>query len=482
MKTAENLAKSDTNEYVGKITRIIGTVVDVVFENHLPKLKDLLQIIEKGKKILMEVQQHIGSNRVRALSLSSTDGLRRGMDVLNLNHSIQFPCGKEIMGRMLKVTGESDDGRPEVVTDCYYPIYRTPPSISETNTTIELLYTGIKIIDLFLPIAKGGKIGLFGGAGVGKTVLISELIHNIAKSYNGYSVFSGVGERSREGSDLYNDMIQYGLIDLQENNKEKNDSKVSLVYGPMAAPPAARLIAAFSGITIAEKFAETGPVLFFIDNIFRHLQAGAEVSTLLGRLPSSVGYQPTLATEIGELQERITSIKGFGSITSVQAVYIPADDITDPATSSVFSHLDVYVVLSRNVAQIGIYPAVDPLESRSAFLKEEIVGERHYEIAQKSLSMLQRDRELQEMVAIMGLGELPEEDRIIVLRSRKIKKFLSQPMNVAENFTGQKGKIVYIEDSLTVIENIMRGVYDDKSEHFFYMVGGLKDLHENFAK
>lgn len=465
---------SSNNDNYGEVVQIIDTMIDVKFLNDIPKIKDLL-IIEnenQNKRVLkLEVQQHIGDHIVRTLALSPTNGIRRGMKVRSTGAPVKVMCGPEMLGRLVSFDGTFIDERDEIHCEEKRKIYKKPPAIYENDTNISILTTGLKVLDLLVPIAQGSKIGLFGGAGVGKTVLIFELIHNIAKQHSGYSVFTGVGERSREGADLYQETIKYGLIDLEGNN-----SKVSLVYGTMADTPAARLMAAFTGVTIAEKFAEEKPVLLFIDNIFRHLQAGSEVSTLLGRIPSAVGYQPTLATEIGELQERITNLIGAGSITSIQAVYIPADDITDPATTAVFSHLDVYVVLSRSIAQTGIYPAIDPLESSSIFLKREIVGDRHYEIAQKTISMLQRDKDLQEMVAIMGLNELTEEDKIIVKRSRKIKKFFSQPMNVSKTFTGKEGRIVSIEDTIEIVENIINGEYDDLSENLFYMIGGIQDL------
>lgn len=455
------------NKNEGLITQIIGPVIDVEFSSgNLPEIYDALKITcEDGKVVTAEVQQLLGENRVRSVAMSSTDGLKRGMKVLNTNEPIKIPVGNAILGRILNVLGEPVDNEGEINTDTYLPIHRESPSLTEQNTEVEILETGIKAIDLLQPYQKGGKIGLFGGAGVGKTVLIMELIHNIAAEHSGVSVFGGVGERTREGNDLYNEMKESGVID-----------KVALIYGQMNEPPGARMRVGLSALTAAEYYRDYSKqdVLLFIDNIFRFVQAGSEVSALLGRMPSAVGYQPTLANEMGALQERITSTKD-GSITSVQAIYVPADDLTDPAPATTFSHLDASTVLSRQIASLGIYPAVDPLASSSRVLDPIIIGEEHYNVARAVLEILQRYKELQDIIAILGMDELSEEDKITVNRARKIQKFLSQPFSVAEQFTGFKGKYVKLEDSVKGFKEIIEGKHDNLPEQAFYMVGTIEE-------
>ncbi len=457
-----------TNE--GMITKIIGPVIDVEFnEGDLPEIYTALNIYnDDGKKIVAEVQQMLGSNRVRTVAMSSTDGLRRGMKVLNTNEPIKIPVGKEILGRILNVTGDAVDELGEIKSETYLPIHRKSPALTDQNTEIEILETGIKAIDLLQPYQKGGKIGLFGGAGVGKTVLIMELIHNIAMEHSGVSVFGGVGERTREGNDLWNEMKESNVID-----------KVALIYGQMNEPPGARMRVGLSALTAAEYFRDYSKqdVLLFIDNIFRFTQAGSEVSALLGRMPSAVGYQPTLATEMGELQERITSTKD-GSITSVQAIYVPADDLTDPAPATTFSHLDASTVLSRQIASLGIYPAVDPLESSSRALDPNIIGEEHYNVTRKVLEILQKYKDLQDIIAILGMDELSEEDKETVNRARKIQRFLSQPFFVAEQFSGTKGKYVKLEDTIKGFKEIIEGKHDNLPEQAFYMVGTIEEAVE----
>jgi len=454
----------------GLITKIIGPVVDVEFpDGNLPNIYTALNMYQQdGTKIVAEVQQMLGSNKVRTVAMSSTDGLRRGMKVINTNEPIKIPVGNAILGRILNVVGDPVDNMGEIQTDTYLPIHRESPKLVDQNTDIEILETGIKAIDLLQPYQKGGKIGLFGGAGVGKTVLIQELIHNIAMAHNGVSVFGGVGERTREGNDLWNEFKESGVID-----------KVGLIYGQMNEPPGARMRVGLSALTAAEYFRDYSKqdVLLFIDNIFRFTQAGSEVSALLGRMPSAVGYQPTLATEMGELQERITSTKD-GSITSVQAIYVPADDLTDPAPATTFSHLDASTVLSRNIASLGIYPAVDPLESSSRALDPNIVGEEHYEVTRKVLEILQKYKELQDIIAILGMDELSEEDKETVNRARKIQKFLSQPFFVAEQFSGIQGKYVKISDTIRGFKEIIEGKHDDLPEQAFYMVGTIEEAVE----
>ena len=454
----------------GLITKVIGPVVDVEFPSgDLPNIYTALNMFQDdGTKIVAEVQQMLGSNKVRTVAMSSTDGLRRGMKVINTNEPIKIPVGNAILGRILNVVGDAVDNAGPIQTDTYLPIHRESPKLVDQNTDIEILETGIKAIDLLQPYQKGGKIGLCGGAGVGKTVLIQELIHNIAMAHNGVSVFGGVGERTREGNDLWNEFKESGVLD-----------KVGLIYGQMNEPPGARMRVGLSALTAAEYFRDYSKqdVLLFIDNIFRFTQAGSEVSALLGRMPSAVGYQPTLATEMGELQERITSTKD-GSITSVQAIYVPADDLTDPAPATTFSHLDASTVLSRNIASLGIYPAVDPLESSSRALDPNIVGEEHYETTRKVLEILQKYKDLQDIIAILGMDELSEEDKETVNRARKIQKFLSQPFFVAEQFSGIQGKYVKVADTIKGFKEIIEGKHDDLPEQAFYMVGTIEEAVE----
>ena len=458
------------NKNEGLITQIIGPVIDVEFaQGELPEIYTALKIYnENGECTVAEVQQMLGSNRVRTVAMSSTDGLKRGMKVINTGEPIKIPVGKPILGRILNVIGEPVDKMGDIQTNDYLPIHRESPKLVDQNTDIEILETGIKAIDLIQPYQKGGKIGLFGGAGVGKTVLIMELIHNIASEHSGVSVFGGVGERTREGNDLWNEMKESGVID-----------KVALIYGQMNEPPGARMRVGLSALTAAEYFRDFSKqdVLLFIDNIFRFTQAGSEVSALLGRMPSAVGYQPTLATEMGELQERIISTKD-GSITSVQAIYVPADDLTDPAPATTFSHLDASTVLSRQIASLGIYPAVDPLASNSRVLDPNIIGEEHYETTRKVLEILQKYKELQDIIAILGMDELSEEDKETVNRARKIQKFLSQPFFVAEQFSGISGKYVKLEDTIRGFKEIIEGKHDNLPEQAFYMVGTIEDAVE----
>ena len=458
---------------VGHIHQVLGAVVDVKFanENELPNILDALECNNNGKRLVLEVEQHLGDCVVRCIALDSTDGLVRGLEVINTGEPIKVPVGPELLGRIINVLGEPVDERGEVKSTIYSPIHREAPAFTDQSTKEEILVTGIKVIDLLEPYSKGGKIGLFGGAGVGKTVLIMELINNIAKGHGGYSVFTGVGERTREGNDLYHEMIESGVIDL---NGDK--SKTVLVYGQMNEPPGARARVALTGLTEAEYFRdqEHQDVLLFIDNIFRFTQAGSEVSALLGRIPSAVGYQPTLGTDMGAMQERITSTKD-GSITSVQAVYVPADDLTDPAPATTFAHLDATTVLSRKISELGIYPAVDPLDSTSRALSPEIAGKEHYETARRVQEILQKYNSLQDIIAILGMDELSEEDRQIVSRARKIQRFLSQPFHVAEVFTGLKGVYVNLEDTIKGFKGILDGLYDDLPEAAFYMVGTIEE-------
>ncbi len=451
---------------IGIVKQIIGAVVDVYFDEGLPEIYNSLEIKVAGKKLILEVQQHLGSNMVRTISMGSTDGLKRGDKVIDTGHGISVPVGKETLGRILNVLGEAVDGKEELTTAKRYDIHRPAPDFVDQSTKTEILETGIKVIDLICPIAKGGKVGLFGGAGVGKTVVIQEFINNIAKAHGGYSVFAGVGERTREGNDLYNEMKDAGILD-----------KLAMVFGQMNEPPGARARVALSGLSIAEYFRDeqNQDVLFFVDNIFRFTQAGSEVSTLLGRMPSAVGYQPTLATEMGELQERITSTNK-GSITSIQAVYVPADDLTDPAPATTFGHLDSTVVLSRSLSEIGIYPAVDPLDSFSIILDPKIVGQEHYDVALGVQRVLQKYKDLQDIIAILGMEELSDEDKITVSRARKIQRFLSQPFSVAETFTGTPGKYVKIADTVRGFKEILEGKHDDKNEGDFLMKGGIEDV------
>ena len=461
------------NHATGHIHQVLGAVVDVKFEdeNDLPDILTALECQNNGKRLVLEVEQHLGGCVVRCIALDSTDGLVRGMEVINTGEPIKVPVGPELLGRIVNVLGEPVDERGPVKSNTYSPIHREAPSFTDQSTKEEILVTGIKVIDLLEPYSKGGKIGLFGGAGVGKTVLIMELINNIAKGHGGYSVFTGVGERTREGNDLYHEMIESGVIDL-----EGDKSKTVLVYGQMNEPPGARARVALTGLTEAEYFRdqEHQDVLLFIDNIFRFTQAGSEVSALLGRIPSAVGYQPTLGTDMGAMQERITSTKD-GSITSVQAVYVPADDLTDPAPATTFAHLDATTVLSRKISELGIYPAVDPLDSTSRALSPDIAGKEHYETARRVQEILQKYNSLQDIIAILGMDELSEEDRQVVSRARKIQKFLSQPFHVAEVFTGLKGVYVQLEDTIKGFKGILDGLYDDLPEAAFYMVGTIEE-------
>ena len=457
----------------GKIVQIMGSVVDVEFEDgELPYIKDALEVMNDNKRCIMEVAQHIGDNTVRCIMLSSTEGLCKDRIVKSTGGSIQIPVGEHNLGRLFNVLGETIDDGPSLSQEKHWTIHRKPPTFEEQSPVIEVLETGIKVIDLLAPYAKGGKIGLFGGAGVGKTVLIQELIHNIATKHGGYSIFTGVGERSREGNDLWCEMKESGVL-----------SKTALVFGQMNEPPGARMRVAETGLTMAEYFRDEKHqnVLLFIDNIFRYVQAGSEVSALLGRMPSAVGYQPTLATEMGELQERIASTKS-GSVTSVQAVYVPADDLTDPAPATTFAHLDATTVLSRKIVEQGIYPAVDPLESNSRILEAEVVGEEHYEVARKVQELLQKYKELQDIIAILGMEELSEEDKMAVYRARKIQKFLSQPFFVAENFTGVEGKYVPLAETIRGFKAIVSGEMDDYPEWAFFNVGTIDDVKEKAKK
>lgn len=490
----------------GMITQVIGPVVDVNFQMDdagkivLPRIHDALRVVRKdGKLLILEVQQHIGENTVRTVAMDTTDGLSRGMRAEVTGSPITMPVGDQVKGRLMNVVGNAIDGMSALDEKGAYPIHREPPKFEDLTTSQEVLFTGIKVIDLLEPYSKGGKIGLFGGAGVGKTVLIQELINNVAKKHNGFSVFAGVGERTREGNDLLREMIGSGVIrygkefeksmeeghwDLSKVDPEElSKSQVTLVFGQMNEPPGARSAVALSGLTIAESFRDAGGVedprdiLFFIDNIFRFTQAGSEVSALLGRMPSAVGYQPTLATEMGAMQERITSTK-YGSITSVQAVYVPADDLTDPAPATTFTHLDATTVLSRNIASLGIYPAVDPLESSSRVLDPLIVGEEHYQTAQRVKQILQRNKELQDIISILGMEELSDEDRLLVNRARRVQRFLSQPFTVAEQFTGVPGVMVTIEDTIRGFKMILDGEVDDLPEPAFVNVGTIEQVIE----
>ena len=462
----------------GKITQIIGAVVDVNFESDLPEIYTALDVNNSGNKLILEVAQHLGENDVRTIAMDATEGLKRGDEVINTGAPISVPVGPETLGRIINVVGESIDEKGEVKTKEKWPIHRAAPKFTDQATETEQLVTGIKVIDLLAPYAKGGKIGLFGGAGVGKTVTIMELINNIAKAHGGFSVFAGVGERTREGNDLYHEMIESGVI-----KTDGKGSKAALVYGQMNEPPGARARVALTGLTVAEYFRdkEGQDVLFFVDNIFRFTQAGSEVSALLGRIPSAVGYQPTLATDMGNLQERITSTDK-GSITSVQAIYVPADDLTDPAPATSFSHLDATTVLSRQIAEIGIYPAVDPLDSTSRILDPRVVGEEHYRVARDVQKILQAYKSLQDIIAILGMDELSEEDKLTVARARKIQRFLSQPFFVAEVFTGSPGKLVDLNDTIKGFDAICKGEYDHLPEAAFYMVGGIEEVIEKAEK
>ena len=484
----------------GRISQVIGPVVDVAFDNDsaLPTIYDALEVRKKdGTRVVLEVQAHVGENSVRAISMDSTDGFTRGMEVVSTGSAIKMPTGEKIKGRLFNVVGDAIDGINEVDSSNGLPIHREAPKFDDLSTASEILFTGIKVIDLIEPYAKGGKIGLFGGAGVGKTVLIQELINNIAKGHGGLSVFAGVGERTREGNDLLREMLEAGIIKYGEafmhsmeaggwdltkvDLEEMKESKATFVFGQMNEPPGARARVALSGLTIAEYYrdgegdGQGKDILFFVDNIFRFTQAGSEVSALLGRMPSAVGYQPTLATEMGAMQERITSTKN-GSITSVQAVYVPADDLTDPAPANTFAHLDATTVLSRKISELGIYPAVDPLDSTSRILTREIVGDAHYDCAQRVKVTLQRYKELQDIIAILGMDELSEEDKLVVHRARRVQRFLSQPFHVAEQFTGIPGVFVDINDTISAFNEILDGKYDQYPEAAFNLKGGIQEV------
>ena len=462
----------------GTITQVIGAVVDVKFDDNLPEINSALECDNNGNRLVLEVAQHLGEGTVRTISMDTTEGLKRGDKVTDTGEAIKVPVGPETLGRIINVIGEPIDQKGEVKTKEKWPIHRQAPAFVDQSTETEILVTGIKVVDLLAPYAKGGKIGLFGGAGVGKTVLIMELINNVAKAHGGYSVFAGVGERTREGNDLYHEMIESGVI-----KTDGSGSKAALVYGQMNEPPGARARVALTGLTVAEYFRdkEGQDVLFFVDNIFRFTQAGSEVSALLGRIPSAVGYQPTLATDMGNLQERITTTTK-GSITSVQAIYVPADDLTDPAPATSFSHLDATTVLSRQIAELGIYPAVDPLDSTSRILDPRIVGDEHYRVAREVQRILQTYKSLLDIIAILGMDELSEEDKLIVARARKIQRFLSQPFFVAEVFTGSPGKLVDLDSTIKGFAAICRGEYDHLPEAAFYMVGTIEEAIEKAEK
>ena len=462
----------------GKVTQVLGAVVDVAFEGELPPIMNALSTTVGDQKLILEVAQHLGENTVRTIAMDATEGLQRGQEVQDDGDPISVPVGPETLGRIMNVIGEPIDERGPIESKKTLPIHRAAPEFVDQSTETEVLVTGIKVIDLLAPYAKGGKIGLFGGAGVGKTVLIMELINNVAKAHGGYSVFAGVGERTREGNDLYHEMIESGVINL-----DGGSSKVSLVYGQMNEPPGARARVALSGLTQAEYFRdeENQDVLFFVDNIFRFTQAGSEVSALLGRIPSAVGYQPTLATDMGALQERITTTNK-GSITSVQAIYVPADDLTDPAPATSFSHLDATTVLNRSIAELGIYPAVDPLDSTSRILEPRTLGDKHYQVARDVQKTRQTYKSLQDIIAILGMDELSEEDKLVVSRARKIQRFLSQPFHVAEVLTGSPGKFVSLEDTIKGFEGLVKGDYDHIPEAAFYMVGTMEEALEKAKK
>ncbi|KAI3386606.1 hypothetical protein SNEBB_001511 [Seison nebaliae] len=471
---SENLTKTSGQVANGKVLAVIGAVVDVQFEGELPPILNALEVLDRDTRLVLEVSQHLGENTVRTIAMDGTEGLIRGQRVVDTKSPIRIPVGRGTLGRIINVLGEPIDERGEVKTEHYSVIHQEAPDFTEMSVVQEVLETGIKVVDLLAPYAKGGKIGLFGGAGVGKTVLVMELIYNGASSHGGYSVFAGVGERTREGNDLYHEMITTGVIDLKGDN-----SKVSLVYGQMNEPPGARARVALSGLTVAEHFrdVEGQDVLFFIDNIFRFTQAGSEVSALLGRIPSAVGYQPTLATDMGTMQERITTTQK-GSITSVQAIFVPADDLTDPAPATTFAHLDATTVLSRNIAELGIYPAVDPLDSNSRILDPNVVGDEHYNTARAVQKILQDYKSLQDIIAILGIDDLSEEDKLTVGRARKLQRFLSQPFQVAEVFTGKPGKLVPLKETIKGFKKILSGEMDHLPEVAFYMVGGVEEVQE----
>ena len=460
---------------IGRIRQVMGAVVDVQFEDELPDILNALETNNHGNRLVLEVAQHLGENTVRTIAMDSTDGLVRGQEVIDTGRPIAVPVGEATLGRIMNVIGEPVDEAGPIVGVETRPIHQPAPAYVEQSTEAQILVTGIKVVDLLAPYAKGGKIGLFGGAGVGKTVLIMELINNVAKAHGGYSVFAGVGERTREGNDLYHEMIESGVNKDPHKHGTAAGSKCALVYGQMNEPPGARARVALTGLTVAEYFRDQGQdVLFFVDNIFRFTQAGSEVSALLGRIPSAVGYQPTLATDMGALQERITTTQK-GSITSVQAIYVPADDLTDPAPATSFAHLDATTVLSRAIAEKGIYPAVDPLDSTSRMLDPRIVGEEHYQVARQVQAILQRYKALQDIIAILGMDELSEEDKLIVARARKIERFLSQPFHVAEVFTGTPGKFVNLQDTIKGFKGLCNGDYDHLPEQAFYMVGTIEE-------
>lgn len=475
-KTAD---EKPANTGTGRVAQVIGAVVDVQFDGALPEILNALETDNLGNRLVLEVAQHLGENTVRTIAMDSTEGLVRGQPVTDTGAPIAVPVGDECLGRIMNVIGEPVDEAGPILTSHTRGIHQPAPSYAEQATEAQILVTGIKVVDLLAPYAKGGKIGLFGGAGVGKTVLIMELINNVAKAHGGYSVFAGVGERTREGNDLYHEMIESNVNkDPKENGGSTAGSKCALVYGQMNEPPGARMRVALAGLTVAEDFRDKGQdVLFFVDNIFRFTQAGSEVSALLGRIPSAVGYQPTLATDMGNLQERITTTNK-GSITSVQAIYVPADDLTDPAPATSFAHLDATTVLSRSIAEKGIYPAVDPLDSTSRMLSADIVGEEHYGVARQVQQILQRYKALQDIIAILGMDELSEDDKMTVARARKIERFLSQPFHVAEVFTGSPGKLVSLEDTIKGFKGLVEGKYDHLPEAAFYMVGSIEEAVE----
>ncbi|BAU90108.1 F0F1 ATP synthase subunit beta [Methylorubrum populi] len=478
-----NTASPTASNSKGRITQVIGPVVDVQFDGYLPEILNALETKNQGNRLVLEVAQQLGENTVRCIAMDTSEGLVRGQEVSDTGAPIKVPVGHNTLGRIMNVIGEPIDEAGPIQADTFRAIHQPAPSYDEQSTEAQILVTGIKVVDLLAPYAKGGKIGLFGGAGVGKTVLIMELINNIAKAHSGYSVFAGVGERTREGNDLYHEMIESNVNkNPKENNGSAEGSKCALVYGQMNESPGARSRVALTGLTIAEQFRDEGQdVLFFVDNIFRFTQAGSEVSALLGRIPSAVGYQPTLATDMGALQERITTTTK-GSITSVQAIYVPADDLTDPAPATSFAHLDATTVLSRSIAEKGIYPAVDPLDSTSRMLSPAILGEEHYEVARKVQQTLQRYKSLQDIIAILGMDELSEEDKLTVARARKIERFLSQPFHVAEVFTGSPGKLVALEDTIKGFKGLVEGKYDDLPEAAFYMVGSIEEAQEKAKK
>ena len=478
-ETKGNYKLDKTKGVLGHITQIIGAVVDVQFDGHLPKILNALETENLGHRLVLEVAQHLGENTVRTIAMDTTDGLVRGQEVVDTGAPISVPVGEATLGRIMNVIGEPVDEVGPIKSDKIRAIHQPAPAYVDQSTESEILVTGIKVVDLLAPYSKGGKVGLFGGAGVGKTVLIMELINNIAKAHGGYSVFAGVGERTREGNDLYHEMIESHVnVDPKEHGGSAKGSKCALVYGQMNESPGARARVALSGLTVAESFRDDGQdVLFFVDNIFRFTQAGSEVSALLGRIPSAVGYQPTLATDMGALQERITTTNK-GSITSVQAIYVPADDLTDPAPATSFAHLDATTVLSRSIAEKGIYPAVDPLDSSSRMLDPLVVGEEHYNVARQVQTILQRYKSLQDIIAILGMDELSEEDKLVVARARKIERFLSQPFHVAEVFTGAPGKLVPLEDTIKGFKGLCAGEYDYLPESAFYMVGSIEEAVE----